>query len=119
MFIELYIYKDISINDIPKIVINCATLVGGVLIIVGVAMGVTGYLTYAEIPLKILNFVTATIDSRIIFLLALTILLLIAGCIMDVFSAIIVIVPLITVGDPITGASLMTHFDIHLPEEQQ
>ncbi len=113
LFIELYIYKDISINDIPKIVINCATLVGGVLIIVGVAMGVTGYLTYAEIPLKILNFVTATIDSRIIFLLALTILLLIAGCIMDVFSAIIVIVPLITVGDPITGASLMTHFDIH------
>ena len=63
LFIELYIYKDISINDIPKIVINCATLVGGVLIIVGVAMGVTGYLTYAEIPLKILNFVTATIDS--------------------------------------------------------
>ena len=112
LFIELYIYKDISINDIPKIVINCATLVGGILIIVGVAMGVTGYLTYAEIPLKILNFVTATIDSRIIFLFALTILLLIAGCIMDVFSAIIVIVPLIAFSDP-NNPSLMAHFDIH------
>ena len=95
LFIELYIYKDIDIKDIPKIVIDCATLVGGVLIILGFAMGFTGYLVDAQIPLKILHFVQQAIESKIVFLLALNILLLIAGCIMDVFSAIIVIVPLI------------------------
>ena len=95
LFVELYVYKDININDIPKIVIDCATLVGGVLIILGFAMGFTGYLVDAQIPLKILHFAQQAIESKIIFLLALNILLLIVGCIMDVFSAIIVIVPLI------------------------
>ena len=93
--IELYIFKDISFDNLPKIIIDCSTLVGGVLIILGFAMGFTGYLVDAQIPLKILNFVQSTISSKIIFLLALNILLLIVGCLMDVFSAIIVIVPLI------------------------
>ena len=95
LFIELYIYKDISLRDIPRIVINCATLIGGLLIILGFAMGFTGYLVDAQIPLKILHFAQQAIESKIVFLLALNILLLVAGCIMDVFSAIIVIVPLI------------------------
>ena len=104
LFVEVYIYKDIEFKDIPKIVIDCATLVGGVLIILGFAMGFTGYLVDAQIPLKILQFVKTSIDSPIVFLLALNILLLIAGCIMDIFSAIIVIVPLI--------APLAIHFGI-------
>ena len=94
--VELYIFKDISFKNLPKIIIDCSTLVGGVLIILGFAMGFTGYLVDAQIPLKILNFVQSTISSKIIFLLALNILLLIVGCLMDVFSAIIVVVPLIT-----------------------
>ena len=102
--VELFIYKDISMKDLPKIVINCATLVGGVLIILGFAMGFTGYLVDAQNPLKILNYVQSTISSKIIFLLALNILLLIVGCLMDVFSAIIVVVPLI--------APLATYFGI-------
>lgn len=95
LIVELYIFKDVSLNDLPKIIIDCSTLVGGVLIILGFAMGFTGYLVDAQIPLKILNFVQNTISSKIIFLLALNILLLIIGCLMDVFSAIIVVVPLI------------------------
>ena len=95
LFVEVYIYRDIQFKDIPKIIIDCATLVGGVLIILGFAMGFTGYLVDAQIPLKILQFAKTSIDSPIMFLLALNILLLIAGCIMDIFSAIIVIVPLI------------------------
>ena len=102
--VELYIFKDISFKDLPKIIIDCSTLVGGVLIILGFAMGFTGYLVDAQIPLKILNFVQSTISSKIIFLLALNILLLIVGCLMDVFSAIIVVVPLI--------APLATYFGI-------
>lgn len=95
LFIELYIYRDIRKEDVPRIIIDCATLVGGVLIILGFAMGFTGYLVDAQVPLKILQFVKSSIDSPIVFLLALNILLLIAGCIMDIFSAIMVIVPLV------------------------
>jgi|TARA_B100001093_G_scaffold520409_1_gene615533 tripartite ATP-independent transporter DctM subunit len=95
MLVEIIIFKDISFKDVPKIIINCSTLVGGVLIILGFAMGFTGYLVDAQIPLKILNFVQSTITSKIVFLLALNILLLIVGCLMDIFSAIIVVVPLI------------------------
>jgi len=104
LFVEVYIYRDIQFKNIPKIIIDCATLVGGVLIILGFAMGFTGYLVDAQIPLKILQFAKTSIDSPIMFLLALNILLLIAGCIMDIFSAIIVIVPLI--------APLAMHFGI-------
>ena len=104
LMVELYIFKDISFKDLPKIIIDCSTLVGGVLIILGFAMGFTGYLVDAQIPLKILNFVQSTISSKIIFLLALNILLLVVGCLMDVFSAIIVVVPLI--------APLATYFGI-------
>jgi len=102
--VELYIFKDISFKNLPKIIIDCSSLVGGVLIILGFAMGFTGYLVDAQIPLKILDFVQSTISSKIIFLLALNILLLIVGCLMDVFSAIIVVVPLI--------APLATYFGI-------
>ena len=102
--VELYIFKDISFTNLPKIIIDCSTLVGGVLIILGFAMGFTGYLVDAQIPLKILKFVQSTISSKIIFLLALNILLLVVGCLMDVFSAIIVVVPLI--------APLATYFGI-------
>ncbi len=104
LLVEVFIYKDIEFKDISKIVIDCATLVGGVLIILGFAMGFTGYLVDAQIPLKILQFVKISIESPIVFLFALNIILLIAGCIMDVFSAIIVIVPLI--------APLAMHFGI-------
>jgi len=102
--VELYIFRDISLKSLPEIVINCSTLVGGVLIILGFAMGFTGYLVDAQIPLKILNYVQSTISSKIVFLLALNILLLVVGCLMDVFSAIIVVVPLI--------APLATYFGI-------
>ena len=59
--IELFVFKDISLDNLPKIIIDCSTLVGGVLIILGFAMGFTGYLVDAQIPLKILNFVQSTI----------------------------------------------------------
>jgi tripartite ATP-independent transporter DctM subunit len=82
-------------SDFPQIVLSCATLIGGVLIILGVAMGLTSYLVDAEIPSQLLSWVKATISSKFVFLLMLNILLLAVGCLMDIFSAIIVIVPLI------------------------
>lgn len=93
--VEVFIFKDLKINDFPKIVLDCATLIGGVLIILGVAMGLTSYLVDAQIPILLLGWVKTAITSKYVFLLMLNILLLAVGCLMDIFSAIIVIVPLI------------------------
>ncbi len=71
-------------------------LVGGVLIILGAAMGLTNYLIDAEIPLRILDFFKAHIASRLLFLVVLNLFLLAAGCTMGIFSALVVVVPLLT-----------------------
>ena len=102
--VEVYLYKDITIRALPRIVIDCATLIGGVLIILGVAMGLTSYLVDAQIPILILSWAKEVIASKYAFLLMLNIFLLLVGCLMDIFSAIIVIVPLI--------APLGVHFGI-------
>ncbi|OUX32368.1 MAG: hypothetical protein CBE24_03345 [bacterium TMED264] len=95
-FIEVFIYKDISLNNVPKVVVNCSSLIGGVLIILGVAMGLTSYLVDAQVPMELLSWVKITINNKYAFLLLLNLFLLAVGCLMDIFSAIIVIVPLIT-----------------------
>ena len=94
--IEFVIYKDLKFNDLRKIILDCSTLIGGVLIILGVAMGLTSYLVDAQIPLHLLEWVKSTISSKFVFLLMLNIFLLAVGCLMDIFSAIIIVVPLIT-----------------------
>ena len=93
--IETFVYKDLKLSDAPKIIVSCATLVGGVLIIIGSAMGLTSYLVDAQIPMAILSFMKEIIHSKYVFLILLNIFLLIIGCLMDIFSAIIIVVPLI------------------------
>lgn len=93
---ECFIYKDIQIKTglVPAFV-KSTTLVGGILIILCVAMGLTSYMVDAQIPVQAADWVRSTIHSRILFLLLLNVFLLIVGCLMDIFSAIMVIVPLI------------------------
>jgi len=71
-------------------------LVGGILIILGIAMGLTNLLIDQEVPFKIFAWVSQFIHSKWMFLVALNIFLLIVGCMMDIFSAVIVVVPIIT-----------------------
>jgi tripartite ATP-independent transporter DctM subunit len=94
--IEVFVYKDLKSKDLRRIILDCATLIGGVLIILGVAMGLTSYLVDAQIPFKLLAWVQTFISSKFVFLLMLNIFLLVVGCMMDIFSAIIIVVPLIT-----------------------
>ncbi len=70
-------------------------MVGAIMIILGVALGLTNYLVQEEVPMKILALIQDHIQSRFTFLALLTVFLLIVGCLMDIFSAIIVVVPLI------------------------
>lgn len=95
LVVEVFIYRDIPLRKLPEITTESMTLVGGILVIIASAMGLTNYLIDAEIPMIILDEMEGLISSRIGFLLALNVFLLIVGCLMDIFSALIVVVPLI------------------------
>ena len=84
-------------RDVPRVLVECATLIGGVFAILGVAMGLTNYMVDAQVPTAAAAWVAANVESRFVFLLALNVFLLIVGCLMDIFSAIVVVVPLILV----------------------
>jgi len=83
------------VRDVPRVVAECGLLVGGVLLILGVALGFTNYLVDAQLPDRMVEWATGTIESRWVFLLALNGFLLVVGCLMDVFSAIVVVAPLL------------------------
>ena len=96
VIMECFLYKDIRfIKDLPKITKDSMTLVGAILLILCCALGLTNYLIDEEIPMKILDMMKTMITSKYMFLFTLNIFLLIVGCLMDIFSAIIVVVPLI------------------------
>jgi C4-dicarboxylate transporter DctM subunit len=95
LVVEVFIHREIPFSRLPAIIGESMAMVGAVLAILGVALGLTNYLVDAEIPQRILAFMEGWLDSRMSFLLALNVFLLIVGCLMDIFSAIIVVVPLI------------------------
>ncbi len=89
------VHRDVKPAELLPIVVRCGTLVGGVLIILGVAMGLTSYLVDAEVPMAAAEWARAHLHSRWVFLLALNGALILTGCIMDIYSALVVVVPLI------------------------
>ena len=94
--IEVFIYKDLSMSkDLPRVIIESMSLVGGILLILCCALGFTNFLVDEEIPLKIFALMKEFLHDKYSFLLFLNIFLLIVGCLMDIFSAIVVVVPLI------------------------
>lgn len=95
--VEFFVYKDLSLRkDLPRIMKESVVLVGGILIILASALGLTSYLIDEQIPMQIFEFIRNYITSKYTFLLLLNIFLLIVGMLMDIFSAIIVVVPIIT-----------------------
>ena len=90
------IHRDIGpLRDAPRIMTECGLLVGGILLILGVSLGLTNYMVDAQIPDRAVEWVTQHIRSPWVFLLALNGFLLLVGCVMDIFSAIVVVTPLI------------------------
>ena len=96
LIVEIFIYRDINWKDLPEIMKKSMVLVGAVLIILGAAMGLTNYLIDAQIPMQMLEFFKLHIESKILFLIVLNIFLLAVGCTMGIFSALVVVVPLLS-----------------------
>src|SRR5262249_56061154 len=82
-------------GDVPRVMTECGLLVGGILLILGVALGFINYLVNEEIPARAVQWTTGEVHSPILFLLLLNVFLVVVGCLMDIYSAIIIPVPLL------------------------
>lgn len=94
--LEFFIRGNLRLGrDLRRVVGSAATLIGGVLIILGVALGLTNFFVMQEIPSQATQWVQSFVQSPLFFLLLLNIFLLVVGCLMDMYSAIVVVIPLI------------------------
>ena len=95
ILLEGYIHKDFSIRKLFLVMDKSLPIIGGVLMILATAKGLSYYLVDAEVPMMLTDFVSSHIHSRIAFLIILNLILLITGCLMDIYSAILVVGPLV------------------------
>lgn len=95
LVIEVLVYREIPVHRLTLIVRDTVVLVGGVLLILGMGMAITNFLIFEQVPQLILEWVGARITHPLVFLMALNLFLLAVGCIMDIYTATIVIVPLL------------------------
>jgi C4-dicarboxylate transporter, DctM subunit len=95
VIVEVLIYRDVKLRKLHAVMRESMVLVGAILFILGTAMGLTNYLIDEQVPMKLFAYIDQYVDSRIVFLILLNVFLLIVGAMMDIFSAIIVVVPLI------------------------
>jgi C4-dicarboxylate transporter DctM subunit len=96
LLVATVIHRDLHpIKDLPRVMIECGLLVGGVLLILGVALGFTHYLVDAQIPDRMVEWSTHALTSKWLFLLGLNMVLLLVGGLIEIYAAIIVVVPLL------------------------
>lgn len=95
IIVEVFILREISLKNLPSIMRKSMLLVGGVLIILAVSLASTNYMIDAEVPARLFAFVKEKISSPLSFLLLLNVFLLVLGAVLDIFSALILIVPLL------------------------
>jgi C4-dicarboxylate transporter, DctM subunit len=95
VIVECAVARDIPLRRLPGVLLRAAALMGAVLILLSVAMGLTGYLVEAQIPDRVLAWVQIHIHSQTVFLLALNGLLLVLGSVLEIYSAIVILAPLV------------------------
>ena len=95
LIVEVLIIREIKITALANIMRDAMMLVGGIMIIIGVSLASTNYLIDAEIPTRMFTFIQSHIDEKLTFLILLNLFLLVLGMMLDIFSAIVIIVPII------------------------
>lgn len=95
IIVEVFIYREISLRQLPNVVAESMTMVGGIILILAVSLALTNVLVDAEIPNLLFEFIKSHIDDKLTFLILLNIFLLVLGALLDIFSAIVIIVPLL------------------------
>lgn len=95
LVVEVLVYRDIRPRQLPRILTESMVLVGAILIILAVALALTNFFITAEIPMRLFDWIQQYVHDRWVFLILLNVFLLVVGCLMDIFSAILVVIPLI------------------------
>jgi len=95
LIVEVGIYREVSIRQLPEVMRDAMVLVGAILIILGLSLASTNYLIDAGVPAKLFAMVQAHISDRLTFLILLNIFLLVLGTMLDIFSALVIMVPLL------------------------
>lgn len=95
VLVEVFIYREIRIRQLPAIMRESMVMVGGILLILGVSLAFTNYLIDAEVPMRLFTLIQRLVTDKIVFLILLNLLLLLLGAILDIFSALVIMVPLI------------------------
>ena len=94
LIVEVFIYKEIKFSKLTAIIKESMVMVGGILLILGVSLAFTNYLIDAEVPVKLFEICQTFVSSKLVFLILLNVFLLLLGAMLDIFSAIIIMVPL-------------------------
>lgn len=92
---EVLIYKEIGLGKLLEVIRESMIVSGGILLILGVSMASTSFIIDAEVPMRLFDFIQAHVDEKMVFLILLNLLLLLLGAILDIFSALVLMVPLI------------------------
>jgi tripartite ATP-independent transporter DctM subunit len=95
LVVEVFVYKEIKISQLPGFMRDSMVMVGGILLILAVSLAFTNFLIDAEIPMILFDLIQTHIGNKIVFLILLNGLLLLLGAILDIFSALVIMVPLI------------------------
>jgi C4-dicarboxylate transporter, DctM subunit len=94
--VQVLLRREVRVGrDLGRVLTDCTMTIGGVLVILTVAVGFTYYLVAADVPARLIDWTQQVVTSPLVFLLALNVFLLLVGCVMDIFSATFVVVPLI------------------------
>ena len=93
--VALLINRDVKLSQMPTIVVKTVVMVGSIIIILGAALAFNSLLIDQQVPSKILLWIQGHVESKFLFLLILNIFLLLVGCVLDVYSALVIVAPLI------------------------
>lgn len=95
LIVEVLIYRDIAITRLPKIMVQSMVLFGGILVVLAASMATTNFLVDQQVPMRLFELIRQYISSKYTFLLLLNIFLLVVGSMLDIFSALVLVVPII------------------------
>lgn len=95
LIVDLLILREIPLRQLPRIIRESMVLVGGILLILGMSLASTNYMIDTGVPQRLLGMIGGLVESQWTFLVLLLVFLLILGALLDIFSAIVLVVPLI------------------------
>ena len=95
LVVEVFIYREIPLKKLPQVVVDSMVMVGGIMIVLAAAMALASYFVDAQIPNRLFEFIQAHVSSKLMFLILLNVFLLLLGAVLDIFAALVLVIPLI------------------------